>query len=55
MASRELRVLLLAQHEQIEKWLKTEQLTVVRDGVLLARRGIVVPERTLHRYAREWL
>ncbi len=45
--------LLVAQHEQIEKWLKTEQLTVVKVGELLARRGIVVPERTLHRYALE--
>jgi len=45
--------LLVAQHEQIEKWLKTEQLTVVKVGELLARRGVVVPERTLHRYALE--
>ena len=45
--------LLVAQHEQIEKWLKTEQLTVVKVCELLARRGIVVPERTLHRYALE--
>ncbi|HET7476138.1 MAG TPA: IS21 family transposase [Dermatophilaceae bacterium] len=45
--------LLVAQHEQIEKWLKTEGLTVVKVGELLGRRGIVVPERTLHRYALE--
>ncbi len=45
--------LLVAQHEQIQRWLKTEQLTVVKVGELLARRGIVVPERTLHRYALE--
>jgi transposase len=45
--------LLVAQHEQVEKWLKTDQLTVVKVGELLARRGIVVPERTLHRYALE--
>jgi len=44
---------LVAQHEQIEKWLKTEKLTVVKVGELLGRRGIVVPERTLHRYALE--
>lgn len=44
---------LVAQHEQLEKWLKTEHLTVVKVGELLARRGIVVPERTLHRYALE--
>jgi len=45
--------LLVAQHEQIEKWLKTDKLTVVKAHELLARRGIVVPERTLHRYALE--
>ena len=45
--------LLVAQHEQIETWLRTEQLTVVKVHELLARRGIVVPERTLHRYALE--
>lgn len=45
--------LLVAHHEQIEKWLKTEKLTVVKVGELLGRRGIVVPERTLHRYALE--
>lgn len=43
--------LLVAEHEQIEKWLKTDKLTVVKTNELLARRGIVVPERTLHRYA----
>jgi hypothetical protein len=45
--------LLVAQHSQIDTWLKKEQLTVVKVGELLARRGIVVPERTLHRYALE--
>ena len=45
--------LLVAQHEQIATWLKIEQLTVVKVGELLARRGVVVPERTLHRYALE--
>lgn len=44
---------LVAHHDQIEKWLKTEKLTVVKTHELLARRGIVVPERTLHRYALE--
>lgn len=44
---------LVEQHAQIETWLKTEQLTVVKVGELLARRGVVVPERTLHRYALE--
>jgi transposase len=45
--------LLVEQHSQIETWLKTERLTVVKVGELLGRRGIVVPERTLHRYALE--
>lgn len=44
---------LVAHHEQIEKWLKTEQLTVVKVHELLGRRGLEVPERTLHRYALE--
>jgi len=44
---------LVAQHAQIETWLKKERLTVVRVGELLTRRGVVVPERTLHRYALE--
>lgn len=44
---------LVVHHEQIVKWLKTEGLTVVKVGELLGRRGIVVPERTLHRYALE--
>jgi hypothetical protein len=44
---------LVGQHAQIETWLKTEQLTVVKVHELLARRGIVVPQRTLHRYALE--
>src|SRR3954447_10118599 len=45
--------MLVGQHAQIETWLKTEQLTVVKVHELLARRGIVVPQRTLHRYALE--
>jgi hypothetical protein len=45
--------LLVGQHTQIEQWLRTERLTVVKVHELLARRGIVVPERTLHRYALE--
>lgn len=45
--------LLVAEHAQLERWLKTDGLTVVKVGELLARRGIVVPERTLHRYALE--
>ncbi len=45
--------LLVAHHDQVERWLKTEKLTVVKTCELLARRGVVVPERTLHRYALE--
>ena len=44
---------LVAEHAQIEAWLKTDGLTVVKVGELLGRRGIEVPERTLHRYALE--
>ena len=45
--------LLVAEHERIETWLKGDGLTVRKVGELLARRGVVVPERTLHRYALE--
>jgi hypothetical protein len=45
--------LLVANHDQLETWLKTDGLTVVKTGELLARRGVVVAERTLHRYADE--
>lgn len=45
--------LLVGQHTQIQTWLKTEGLTVVKVGELLTRRGVVVLERTLHRYALE--
>src|SRR5213075_1463948 len=42
-----------ANHELIVRWLKVDGLTVVKVHDLLARRGIVVPQRTLHRYALE--
>lgn len=45
--------LLVAHHARIEGWLKTDGLTVVKVHDLLAREGVVVPERTLHRYADE--
>lgn len=45
--------LLSANHGQLEVWLKNEELTVVKTHELLERKGIVVPERTLHRYALE--
>jgi transposase len=43
---------LLAEEELITAWLH-EDLTVVKIGVLLARRGVVVPHRTLARFATE--
>lgn len=44
---------LVAEHEQINRWLVKQELNVVKVHELLARRGVSVPERTLHRYARE--
>ncbi len=44
---------LVARHDRIEKWLKKDGLTVVKVRDLLAREGVAVPERTLHRYADE--
>ena len=46
---------LLAAHHVRFKELLDEGLTVVKAGELLAREGVVVPERTLHRYALEVL
>jgi transposase len=45
--------LLVANHQLIVDWLKSDGLTVRKAHELLARRGVVVPERTLHRYALE--
>jgi transposase len=44
--------LLVAHHDQIRSWLD-DGLTVVKCRDLLTRQGVVVPERTLHRYALE--
>jgi transposase len=41
-----------ACQEQIEGWVK-QGLSVVKVGVLLERRGVVVPYRTLHRFCVE--
>jgi transposase len=41
-----------ARQEQIEGWVK-QGLSVVKIGVLLERRGVVVPYRTLHRFCVE--
>ncbi|GAC1373787.1 MAG: hypothetical protein NVSMB4_00700 [Acidimicrobiales bacterium] len=43
---------LLAEEDRIKAWVK-EDLTVVKIGVLLGRRGVVVPHRTLARFAVE--
>ncbi len=43
---------LLAEEDRIKEWVKAD-LTVVKIGVLLARRGVVVPHRTLARFAVE--
>jgi transposase len=47
--------LIKANHEQLKTWLLDDGLTAVKANELLARRGVVVPERTLHRYALEVL
>jgi hypothetical protein len=43
--------LLVANHEQLKKWLVDQGLTAVKACELLARAGIIVPERTVQRYA----
>jgi transposase len=45
--------LLVAHHQLVEDWLKKDGLTVRKVHELLGRRDVVVPERTLHRYALE--
>ncbi len=44
---------LVTNHQLIEDWLKKDELTVRKAHELLGRRGVVVPERTMHRYALE--
>ncbi len=46
---------LRAHHEQLKVWLVDEGLTVVKTHELLARQGIAVPQRSVHRYALEVL
>ena len=43
---------LCANHDRIIKWVK-DGLSVVKIGDLLARQGVLVPQRTLHRYCVE--
>jgi hypothetical protein len=40
---------LCANHDQINGWVN-DGLTVIKIGDLLARHGVIVPQRTLHRY-----
>jgi transposase len=40
-----------SHRDQIKAWIQDEGLTVVKVRELLARRGVVVPQRTLTRYA----
>ena len=44
-----------AHHDQLKVWLVEQKLTVVKADDLLRRSGVVVPQRTLHRYALEVL
>jgi transposase len=44
--------ILLGEEERIKGWLK-DDLTVTKIGILLARRGVVVPPRTLARFCVE--
>jgi transposase len=43
---------LLGEEERIKEWVE-QDLTVVKIGILLTRRGVVVPHRTLARFAVE--
>jgi len=42
---------LRANHDQLKTWLVDGGLTSVKATELLCRRGVAVPERTVHRYA----
>ena len=44
-----------AHRDQLNKWLVNDELTVVKTHELLERQGVVVPQRTLHRYALDEL
>jgi len=46
---------LKAHHDELKAWLVEEKLNVRKAHDLLTRRGVRVPERTLHRYALEVL
>ena len=40
-----------ANHDQLKAWLVDGHLTAVKAAELLGRKGVVVPERTVQRYA----
>jgi transposase len=42
-----------SQRDQIRAWVEKDQLTTVKIGQLLARRGVMVPARTLDRFVVE--
>ena len=42
---------LRANHDQLKTWLVEAALTSVKATELLSRKGVVVPERTVQRYA----
>jgi hypothetical protein len=42
--------LLDAHRDQLKTWLDGDELTVVKAHELLERQGLMVPQRTLHRY-----
>ena len=44
-----------AHHDQLKAWLVEQKLTVVKAHELLERQGVVLAQRTLHRYALEVL
>ena len=44
--------MLLSEEEHIKEWLK-QDLTVTKIGILLSRKGVVVPPRTLARFAAQ--
>jgi hypothetical protein len=46
---------LRACHQQLQAWLVDDGLTVVKAHELLARQGVEVPQRNVHRYALEVL
>jgi Mu transposase-like protein/integrase-like protein len=46
---------LRAHQDELKKWLEVDKVTVRKAHELLARHGVVVPERTVHRYALEVL